>query len=73
MLCFEAHQNQSLGEGTAQKIVKEQIPSFHAYSSPGILWILEYFCLGPASWKIVFQNNSREEYSVKSTNEVNIP
>lgn len=24
MLCFEAHQNQSLGEGTAQKIVKEQ-------------------------------------------------
>ena len=25
MLCFEAHQNQSLGEGAAQKTVKEQI------------------------------------------------
>ena len=37
MLCFEAHQNQSLGEGTAQKIVKEQIPRFHAYSSPETL------------------------------------
>ena len=37
MLCFEAHQNQSLGEGVAQRTVKEQIPRVHAYSSPGTL------------------------------------
>ena len=37
MLCFEAQENQSLGEGVAQRIVKEHIPRFHAYSSPGTL------------------------------------
>ena len=38
MLCFEAQENQSLGEGVAQRIVKEQIPRFQAYGSPGTLW-----------------------------------
>ena len=37
MLCFETHQIQSLGEGVAQRTVKEQIPRVHAYSSPGTL------------------------------------
>ena len=62
MLCFEAHQNQSLGEGTAQKIVKEQIPRFHAYSSPETLWkeILQHLntfargqCLEKLCYKII--------------------
>ena len=38
MLCFEAPQKQSLGEGAAQKSLKEQIPRSQAYSSPRTLW-----------------------------------
>ena len=50
MLCFEAQENQSLGEGVAQRIVKEHIPRFHAYSSPGTLGkqILQH--LNPFAW-----------------------
>ena len=38
ILCFEVHQKQSLGQGAANKSLKEQIPRFQAYGSPGTLW-----------------------------------
>ena len=75
MLCFEAHRNQSLGEGTCPKDCEGADPKIPPLQQSWNivkrnLTALEYLRSGPASWKIVVQNNS---CSVKSTNEVNIP
>ena len=67
MLCFEAHQNQSLGEGTDQKIVKKQIPSFHAYSRPGILWKQILQQLNTFAWDQHLEKLSYKIIAVKST------
>ena len=38
MLCFEAPPKAKSRMGAAKKSLKEQIPRFQAYGSPGTLW-----------------------------------